>query len=300
MKNIESCEDLKPELPSSRIGRMRGKRSGIDARRRRQVADDLNFADIGLEVLKSLDYVSYDHSVAMGGLFACLLETALDQKGAMFDAADRRFLSAMDFKEKAVIGAMHDLGKRRIPAEIVGKNGPLDDREKAIMAGHAEHGADESLAAFAQGGHGLRFGMQLRFVQEIARGHHAPAASPLAASPLVRLAAIADVSDALVQKRPYKAAMPVDSVRDILKSNTERGSLDKELVDMTFESWDMISKLLILRGSGTAGASPSAYLKEAENISLNARIEAARGKPAVEEAFISGLLLLYSAKQFTR
>ena len=102
---------------------------------------------------------------------------------------------------------LHDVGKIAVPDRVLLKEGALDAEERTAMRQHAEDGA-RILA-------GSRFEL-LRRAEEIARHHHerwdgagypcglAGEAIPLAA----RIAAVADVFDALTSERPYKAAWP--------------------------------------------------------------------------------------------
>ncbi len=104
---------------------------------------------------------------------------------------------------------MHDIGKIGIPDRILLKPGKLDAAEWALMQRHAEFGVkiigehDSALLATAR---------------EIALSHHEkwdgsgyPSGLSGTGIPLSgRIAAIADVFDALTSERPYKRAWPVE------------------------------------------------------------------------------------------
>ncbi|MCY2926470.1 MAG: HD domain-containing protein [Planctomycetota bacterium] len=107
-----------------------------------------------------------------------------------------------------------------MPDYVLLKPGRLDDREFEIMKTHAQAGADTLNKAL--GKHpAAEF---LRMARDIAGCHHerydghgypaglAGEAIPLAA----RLFALADVYDALVSKRVYKAAFTHDVARGII------------------------------------------------------------------------------------
>lgn len=99
--------------------------------------------------------------------------------------------------------ALHDLGKVRVPREVLNKPGPLTGDERALVQGHAAWGADllaplplpaAAVAAVRHhherwDGGGYPRGLRCRRI-------------PLAA----RIVAIADVFDALISARPYKPA----------------------------------------------------------------------------------------------
>ncbi|SMH50365.1 HD-GYP domain-containing protein [Mesorhizobium australicum] len=134
---------------------------------------------------------------------------------------------------------LHDIGKVGVPDRILRKAGPLTARETAIMRTHAAIGRDAIAKAETHFGAGTRF---FRIAQDIAYTHHEkwdgsgyPCGLAGEEIPLSgRLMAIADVYDALVSPRVYKAAFPHKrAVRIILD---ERGRhFDPLLVDVFSE-----------------------------------------------------------------
>jgi putative two-component system response regulator len=123
---------------------------------------------------------------------------------------------------------LHDVGKIGIPDSILLKLGKLTSDEFALVKTHTTIGA-RILS-------GSRFSL-LRLAEEIAFSHHehwdgggyeglVGDAIPLAG----RIVAVADVFDALTQKRPYKAAWPIaDAVAEIER---QRGrQFDPTIVD---------------------------------------------------------------------
>ena len=120
--------------------------------------------------------------------------------------------------ERAV--ALHDIGKVAIPDAILFKPGRLTDEETVIMRTHAEIGA-ETIRSVLQRAPGVTF---LEMAADIAHAHHEwydgsgyPEGLqgrdiPLAA----RIAALADVYDALTTKRVYKEPIPHDEAVTII------------------------------------------------------------------------------------
>jgi putative two-component system response regulator len=115
---------------------------------------------------------------------------------------------------------LHDIGKVSIPDYVLLKPGRLDNREFEIMKTHAQAGAD-TLNKALEIHPGAEF---LRMAKDIAGCHHErfdgqgyPAGLvgeqiPLAA----RVFSVADVYDALISKRVYKAAFTHDVARSII------------------------------------------------------------------------------------
>ena len=123
---------------------------------------------------------------------------------------------------------LHDVGKIGIPDSVLLKLGKLTDEEFALVKTHTTIGA-----RILSGSH---FSL-LRLAEEIAFSHHerwdgsgyegiVGDAIPLAG----RIVAIADVFDALTQKRPYKAAWPIgDAVSEIERQRSRQ--FDPTIVD---------------------------------------------------------------------
>ena len=162
--------------------------------------------------LRCFDYYTYTHSVNVAVL-SIGLGVAVDMKRGDV--------------EKLGIGALlHDIGKSAVPAEILNKQGKLDDREFLIMQSHVYEGEKllknnrripaESLPAVTQH-------------HEKISGRGYPARlSEKDIAPFGRIAAIADCYDALTTARPYKPAFtPFYALANISK---ETGNYDPELL----------------------------------------------------------------------
>jgi putative two-component system response regulator len=125
---------------------------------------------------------------------------------------------------------LHDIGKLGVPDSILLKPGKLTTAEFEIMMTHTTQGAE--ILARSQI-------PQMHVAEEIARGHHEKwdgtgyphnlkgSNIPLAA----RIAALADVFDALTHERPYKNAWPIeDALKEI--SDGRGRHFDPELTDI--------------------------------------------------------------------
>jgi HD-GYP domain-containing protein (c-di-GMP phosphodiesterase class II) len=111
-------------------------------------------------------------------------------------------LDAAELIELELAARLHDVGKLRVPTEILDKPGPLDDRERAIVRQHSGWGADmvaripglEAIALLVRlhhermDGDGYPHGLS---------GRRIPIAS--------RIVAVCDAYSAIVDDRPYRA-----------------------------------------------------------------------------------------------
>jgi len=137
---------------------------------------------------------------------------------------------------------LHDIGKVGIPDAILLKPGKLTPEEWVIMKTHAGLGADAIELAERDMDTPLEF---LALAKDIARWHHErwdgsgyPDGLQGEDIPVsARLMALADVFDALISKRVYKAAMSFEQARDIILS--ERGRhFDPVVVDAFASAFD--------------------------------------------------------------
>lgn len=129
---------------------------------------------------------------------------------------------------------LHDIGKVGIPDAILLKPGKLTVEEFEIMKGHAQIGADALKIAEDQ----LGSNSFLRLAQTISVSHHEkwdgtgyPNGLSGNAIPLAgRLMAVADVYDALISKRVYKAAFSHDKAMEIIREGKSK-HFDPDIID---------------------------------------------------------------------
>ena len=135
---------------------------------------------------------------------------------------------------------LHDVGKIGIPDHILRKEGPLTPEEFEVIKSHPEIGA-----SILSGG---KFPL-LRMAEEIALTHHerwdgkgyprglAGEAIPLSG----RIVALADAFDAIISKRPYKRAVPIEEAIGAISSGAGT-QFDPRVVDAflahTPRPWD--------------------------------------------------------------
>jgi putative two-component system response regulator len=143
-------------------------------------------------------------------------------------------IACLDPDMLALASTLHDIGKVGIPDSILLKPGRLSDEEYQMMKQHTEIGA-EALAGAMKSSQGAAF---LQTAYDIVLTHHErfdgrgyPKGLSGRDIPLVgRIAALADVYDALTSTRVYRQAMMHSAAHEIIVE--EKGKhFDPVLVD---------------------------------------------------------------------
>jgi HAMP domain-containing protein len=124
-------------------------------------------------------------------------------------------------------GYLHDTGKIGVRDAILLKPGPLTEEEQEIIERHPGVGLDilasvdlsPDVVAFISGHHEKLDGSG--YPSSLKSGE---------VSLIARIAAVADIYDALTTDRPYRAAMTVQQVLDVLDREAAEGRLDRQVV----------------------------------------------------------------------
>jgi HD-GYP domain-containing protein (c-di-GMP phosphodiesterase class II) len=143
-------------------------------------------------------------------------------------------MSAGELRVLARAGLMHDIGKLRIPDEVLHKHDALSDSEWTLMRTHPEMG----LTLLDRRDQSTREVLAVLYHHERLDGSGYPYGLKAEGIPIeARIVAVADTYDALTSDRPYRVACSDAEARRILaeEANTR---LDSRAVDALFRALD--------------------------------------------------------------
>ena len=192
-------------------------------------------------VIEHRDLESGEH-VKRTQLFVKALMDYLIESGSA--CADELIKLQPDIIMKSM--ALHDVGKIAIPDRILLKPGKLDPDEYEIMKTHTTRGK-EIIGELGD----VNLSLYLKHCEDICYGHHERwdgkgyprqlkgAEIPLAA----RLASLADVYDALVCARVYKAAMPYEEAVNIIVDGGNNGQFDPAIAAAVVKIQDRFKEI---------------------------------------------------------
>ena len=152
-----------------------------------------------------------------------------------------------DVNTLTIAGVLHDIGKCKIPDDVLNKPDKLTDEEFAIMRTHAEKGGEIIKETF---GH-IGDGEYEKMAYEVARYHHekwngkgypqglAGEDIPLCA----RIMSVADVFDAVSAKRCYRDAMPLEQCFEIIEKGSGQ-DFDPDIAEVFLDMRERIGQVV--------------------------------------------------------
>ena len=166
--------------------------------------NDALAVDVG--ALKVSDEYTFKHSVDVASMGMII--------------AKNRGLSPKEVQQIGVSGLLHDLGKSRIPNEILNKPGRLTEEEFEVMKTHPVLGynmiKDKPELSTA-----TKLGVLQHHEKMNGNGYPLKLQGDQI-TPFARILSVADIYDALVTERPYKDAFsPRDAVEMIMSMTME-------------------------------------------------------------------------------
>jgi putative nucleotidyltransferase with HDIG domain len=175
------------------------------------IADDLmatidenDAIAIDISALKTSDEYTFKHSVDVATISMVI--------------AKQQNLPANEIREIGIAGLLHDIGKTKVPNEILNKPGKLTDEEFAIMKQHSVFGY-RMVSARQEFSQAVCLGVLQHHEKLNGKGYPMGVDSSRI-TPYARILTVADIYDALVTERPYKAAFSQRDAVEMIMSMT--------------------------------------------------------------------------------
>ena len=176
----------------------------------------LKKSSCGSQLLQKLD--AFDNFLVSHSTNVCYLSLLLGMKLERYLIDERQAKTARDAKDLRQLGLgclLHDIGKMRIPTEILNKPGKLTPEEMAVIKLHPEYGfemlggqAPQAAAQVVLNHHQRYDGKGYPVRVDRSTGEALPALAGRQIPIFCRIATIADIFDAATSKRCYSEAKP--------------------------------------------------------------------------------------------
>lgn len=128
-----------------------------------------------------------------------------------------------------IAGLLHDLGKLRVPDELLDKEGPLDDDEFDVIKIHAY--ATHQILSQIRGMEDITEWACQHHEKLNGKGYPYHVEEAQIALPS-RIIAVADVFQALAQKRPYRPNLKPLQIMEIIREKVVKHELDGNVVEV--------------------------------------------------------------------
>lgn len=183
-----------------------------------EAIDSNNAIAIDIGELKMSDEYTFKHSVDVATISMIL--------------AKQQGMSKKEIYEIGVAGLLHDIGKTKVPLEILNKPGRLDYNEFEIMKQHSVFGYRmiKDKPDFSEH---VALGV-LQHHEKINGTGYPMGVNENQISPYAKILSVADIYDALITERPYKQAFSQRDAVEMIMSMT--GELDINAMKSFLES----------------------------------------------------------------
>ena len=231
--------------------------------------DMLYKPDCFLDFIKNDNTVTLDETVRLTELMSLIIDfrspfTAMHSAGVAASAVCLAELMGMSEDECSMMriaGNLHDLGKLKVPKEILEKPGKLTDEEFNIVKEHAyfTYVLLNDIEGFEE------ITKWAAFHHEKLDGNGYPYHLEKGELPLgSRIMAVADIFSALTEDRPYRKGMNKEEALGILRQNASNGAVSDIIVELLAANYEQIDKARE-EASAAAGKRYFASIKNSEN-----------------------------------
>lgn len=174
---------------------------------------EYEYLEMILQLLDSQDQYTYGHSYRVGNLSVSF--------GKYLNLPEK------SIQELELAGYFHDIGKTRIPLEILNKKNPLTPEERSVIEHHPQIGFDiiENISSL--------YGIlpAILYHHERYDGDGYPAGLKGSEIPYIaRTISIADIFDAMMSSRPYRKKLAFENVLTELMDGRGK-QFDPQLTD---------------------------------------------------------------------
>lgn len=160
---------------------------------------------VDINALKTSDEYTFKHSVDVATMSMVI--------------AKKQGLKQDDIYNIGISGLLHDMGKSKIPLEILNKPDRLNDEEFAVMKQHTVYGY-QILKEKNEFSTAISLAVLQHHEKMNGKGYPLGVTSERI-SPYAKILSVADVYDALVTERPYKKPMSQRTAVEIIMSMTD-------------------------------------------------------------------------------
>lgn len=180
--------------------------------------DDNDAIAVDVSMLKISDEYTFKHSVDVATISMVI--------------GKKYGISGKDLHDLGIAGLLHDVGKSRIPNEVLNKPSKLTDEEFTLMKKHSFFGF-EILKERHEFSEGIMHGVLQHHEKINGRGYPMGSGEDKIHT-FAKIISVADIYDALVTERPYKKGFPKGVAIEMIMAMTEE--LDIEAMKCFLDS----------------------------------------------------------------